>query len=373
MLFDALTRMLLVRDHSTAAGVARATPQHGLQDLTGVRVLLTEDNPLNQQVACELLAEVGVVVKVAGNGRIAVEMAQAEAFDAILMDMQMPEMDGLDATRTLQALPDWNNTPIIAMTANAMTADRRSCLEAGMVDFVAKPIEPHKLFSTLLRWTRKSAAQNNADADTSVPTWTRASASLSMLPPSIDGLDVDAGMRRVLGRPDRYLALLKNFVTEQGDAVPRIRLALDQGKKKEALRAAHTLKGLAGTIGAHALHDAAYMLESAIEEDTAEQQLPDVSLVLHALLQELRRVFAETAATQEVLPPPNVSTALGQEMEQLLKLLRNDDAQAQRFFADHDAWFEKHLGPHRYLRVKSLLESMVLDEALESLTAAPST
>jgi signal transduction histidine kinase/DNA-binding NarL/FixJ family response regulator len=127
---------------------------HHPQALRGMRVLLAEDNPVNQQVAFEVLTEAGVIVQVADNGRIAVAMAQAEPFDAILMDIQMPSMDGLDATRALQALPGWKGIPIIAMTANAMVADLQRCTDAGMVDFVAKPIEPAKLFATLLRWVK---------------------------------------------------------------------------------------------------------------------------------------------------------------------------------------------------------------------------
>jgi CheY-like chemotaxis protein len=119
--------------------------------LRGLRVLLAEDNPVNQQVAFEVLTAAGVIVQVADNGQIAVAMAQADSFDAILMDMQMPVMDGLDATRALQALPGWKGTPIIAMTANAMAVDLQRCTDAGMTDFVAKPIEPAGLFATLLR------------------------------------------------------------------------------------------------------------------------------------------------------------------------------------------------------------------------------
>ena len=130
--------------------------------LAGVRVLVVEDNPLNQQVVVEVLTAVGVVVEVADNGAIAVAMAQAQSFDVILMDVQMPVLNGLDATRAMQALSGWPGTPIIAMTANALSADWQRCSDAGMVDFVAKPIVPAGLFSALLRWSKLPPASQNA-------------------------------------------------------------------------------------------------------------------------------------------------------------------------------------------------------------------
>ncbi len=215
MLFDSLIRMMSGDSQPLApvGGGLRLPHTAGMEDLRGVHVLLAEDNPLNQQVACELLGDVGVKVTVAGNGRMAVELAQQTAFDAILMDMQMPELDGVDATRTLKALPQWFGTPIIAMTANAMHADRKKCLDAGMVDFVAKPIEPDQLFKTLLRWTHKvGAAPAGLGAQTSPPVPAAPVATTGSLQSvHIVGLDMQAGLRRVMGREDRYLTLLRNL------------------------------------------------------------------------------------------------------------------------------------------------------------------
>jgi two-component system sensor histidine kinase/response regulator len=344
-----------------------------LQGLNGVRVLLAEDNVLNQQVACELLADVGVQVQVAGNGRIAVEMATQERYDAILMDMQMPEMDGIDATRTIQALPGWSGAPIIAMTANAMTADRKRCLDAGMVDFVAKPIEPEQLFKTLLRWAGKEDA---VVPTLSKPTTSGAAAapsaqtsSYQLLPAQIEGLDLQAGLRRVMGREDRYLELLKNFASEQRDAPQRIEAALRDGKADEAERTTHTLKGLAGTIGAAALHDAAFMLEESIHADQSADTMPEVRALLDALLQALQPVLdkhaVQTAASRPVTAgvAPDSATA-NEAMQTLLSLLRADDANAQRQFAQHQALFNTLLG-EQFRPVKAAIDSLALDEALE--------
>jgi two-component system sensor histidine kinase/response regulator len=369
-LLDSLIRL------NTGQGPIRLTPteaqiaaDEGFKGLTNVRVLLAEDNPLNQQVARELLTDVGVQVTVAANGRIAVEMAQAQPFDAILMDMQMPEMNGLDATRTLQEMPGWDNTPIIAMTANAMTADRQLCLDAGMVDFVAKPIEPEHLFKTLLRWTRKSGSSETALASKlgRVPS----AATFTLLPAHIEGLDLEAGLRRVMHREDRYLALLKSFVAEQSDAAERIVSSLAQGDTQGAQRAAHTLKGLAGTIGAHALYDAAHMLEESIGGAMASGYLAEVAYSLKALIEALHPVldlFAERqASTAEDTDP----VAKRQAMDVLLRLLSDDDANAQRHFEEQAKLFATMLGEH-YLRIKSAMNSLALDEAMELLEALPS-
>ncbi|MES2951152.1 MAG: response regulator [Pseudomonadota bacterium] len=366
MLFDSLIRLMTDDPRPTVVNGsgARGSPAIDLGGLKGVRVLLAEDNVLNQQVACELLADVGVHVMVADNGLIAVEMAQVQSFDAILMDMQMPEMDGVDATRSLQALPGWSGTPIIAMTANAMNADRTRCLDAGMVDFVTKPIEPDHLFKTLLRWT-----WNGGTSDTHHQPHQPAGALevhlSSLLPAHIEGLDLQAGLRRVRGREDRYLALLKNFVAEQADATVHITQALSDGRLQDAQRTAHTLKGLAGTIGARALHGAAHTLEQAIGNSTTPaDHLPDVAHALNRLVQALQPVLKQTASAQ---PAPRETVDLAtqrQAMDQLLKLLRDDDAHARRHFSDHAALFGPMMGEH-YPRIRNSIDSLALDEALE--------
>jgi signal transduction histidine kinase/HPt (histidine-containing phosphotransfer) domain-containing protein/FixJ family two-component response regulator len=345
--------------------------------LRGVRVLLAEDNALNQQVASELLSDVGVVVQVADNGQIALQICQAHTsdphFDAILMDMQMPVMDGIAATLAIRALPDWGNTPIIAMTANAMTADRKRCLDAGMVDFVAKPIEPEQLFKTLLRWVSKAAQ----DATTTTEPATLpahsvdsgAVAGYQLLPSKIDGLDLQAGLRRVMGREDRYLELLKNFVREQSDACERIEQALAEGKPAEAERAAHTLKGLAGTIGAHALYDAAQQLEEGMQAPDASTYIPDVKHCLQALLAALHSVVAAHAPAAQASTLPDAA-AQRTAMNTLLRLLRDDDANAQRHFAEHEAVFRATLGD-RFREVKNAIDTLALDEALEITMGLP--
>jgi CheY-like chemotaxis protein len=126
--------------------------------LTGLRVLLVEDNPINQELATALLEEVGVIVTVADEGRSALAMMEVGAFDAVLMDVQMPVMDGYEATRAIRDQPRWRGLPVIAMTANAMSGDRDKALEAGMNDHIAKPLSVAAMYETLARWARPAKA-----------------------------------------------------------------------------------------------------------------------------------------------------------------------------------------------------------------------
>ena len=375
-LLDALMRLTGQGPHyfQNALQVAdrRSPTRTKHRELWRTRVLLAEDNRLNQQVACELLADLGVTVSVANNGRIAVEMASQEHFDAILMDMQMPEMDGLDATRTLQALPGWRNVPIIAMTANAMTADRKRCLDAGMVDFVAKPIEPDQLFTTLLRWTKTAHPIDGSQTKRlAVPVGNAAPTAatppaMRLLPLRVEGLDLQAGLRRVGGREDRYVDLLRNFVAEQSEAPQRIEDALREDKTQEAERMAHTLKGLAGTIGAHALCDAAYMLEESIQADQPAPSLGEVRYLLDALVAALRPLLIQQDTHPTDTAPGSDPAAIKPALDMLIAFLRADDANAQRHFKEHQVALRSALGEH-FTSVQNAVHALALDEALAIL------
>ncbi len=192
--------------------------QQSLASLRGARVLLVDDNDLNQQVGVDLLAQAGVVVDVADNGLQALECLARTRYDAVLMDMQMPVMDGLTATRRIRENPEWAQLPVLAMTANAMTGDRERCLQAGMNDHIAKPIDPPQLMRQLLRWLPAGARSVDqatmAAADRALAADRPAGHATDALPP-IAGLDTASGLRRVLHRRDTYLSLLRKFVAGQ--------------------------------------------------------------------------------------------------------------------------------------------------------------
>ena len=226
---------------------------HDADRLRGVRVLLAEDNEINQQIAVELLEGVGATVEVANDGVEAVhrllEQPEPPNVDVVLMDVQMPEMDGYQATKTIRSDPRFADLPIIAMTAHATIEERQKCLDAGMNGHVSKPIDPAALFETVERF---AAARVPGPA---VPAAEPAPAAVSDRDelPAVPGLDVADGLGRVAGNTKLYRKLLHRFATTQADAFGQMRSALAEGRRPDAERHAHTLKGVAGSLGAHQL------------------------------------------------------------------------------------------------------------------------
>jgi len=231
------------------------------REFDGVRALLAEDNEANQLVAAELLGRLGIVLDIAPNGRVAVSMAQAaaEPYAAILMDMQMPELDGVGATRVLRADPRFAAVPIIAFTANAMKAELDACLAAGMNDYVTKPIERGALVAALRRWLPARSRPTRPPAPTDAPAPARCESSL-------DGIDVADTLARLgLDRPDLERLLLR-FADTQTQTLEALRAAVSSNDHGETARHAHALAGVAGNFGASALHTAARALERAVGE-----------------------------------------------------------------------------------------------------------
>ncbi|MBC5766794.1 response regulator [Ramlibacter sp. GTP1] len=231
-----------------------------LSCLRGLRVLLVEDNDINQMVATELLQDAGLSVDVAGDGSIALRKVQEGAYDVVLMDMQMPVMDGVEATRAIRRIPSLASLPIIAMTANAMERDRQLCIDAGMNDVVIKPVEPDALWTALLRWAVR------ADVPHAAPAPAVAAPRDDAPVPGIAGLDSDAGLGRVMGRKSLYLAMLRRFADSQKDVPAHIQQALANGDVPTAERLAHTMRGVAGNIGATVVQGLAGAVESALRQ-----------------------------------------------------------------------------------------------------------
>ena len=255
-----------------------ATPPQALAAVRGARLLLVEDNDLNQRVAREILQDAGFEVEIADNGEIGVAMATRGGYDLVLMDMQMPVMDGLSATRAIRAEPRFAQLPIVAMTANAMQRDRERCMEAGMNDFVTKPIDPDELVTVLVRWLKPRGAARTQPQSAPVraePAPARAPAAAGELP-EIAGLDTALGLKRTMNKRPLYLAMLKRFVEGQRGTVDAIRAAIGSGDAATSERLAHTLKGVAATIGAMPTAAAAEALEHALREAAAPSRLEEL-------------------------------------------------------------------------------------------------
>ncbi|WP_156374589.1 response regulator [Pseudorhodoferax sp. Leaf274] len=261
---DALQQLLGLAPAGDRPPHADADMQEQLRQLAGARVLLVDDNVLNQEVAVGLLEDLGLVVDLASDGREAVDKVRGGDYDLVLMDMQMPVMGGVEATTEIRHTLGRTDLPIVAMTANAMQQDLDRCRDAGMVDVVTKPIVPELLWAAILQWTRRSGRPlpSAAPARRAPPDAGAAAA----VPQDVPGLDTQLGLQRMLGKKGLYLSTLRRFVQTQRDASARIAAALHREQIAEAARLAHTLKGLAGTIGATGLQEAAGRLEECIGE-----------------------------------------------------------------------------------------------------------
>ncbi len=299
--------------------------------IRGAHVLLAEDNPINQQVAEELLNQAGLKVTIANNGREAVEMLDDEnVYDAVLMDVQMPEMDGYEATGAIRQRPEFKDLPIIAMTANVMAGDREKCLEAGMNDHVAKPIEPDKLFKTLSQWI--SPRDTDIPQPASQPPVT--TQTTEVLPKSLEGIDIDEGLRRVGGNHKLYRKLLVEFFQDHREDVDTMRKALDQDDLETAQRIAHTIKGVSGSIGASDLHRDAESLDAALKE--GQQDLyPELLSRLEDTLAPVMQGLGDLAACGETEEPRVVDKgpvdveAIIPSLDELQTLLEEMDPEAE--------------------------------------------
>jgi two-component system sensor histidine kinase/response regulator len=377
LLFDTVVRLLAGEDAGERAangGPAPPSPPAAeLATIAGARILLAEDNDLNQQVATEMLAQAGFVVEVADNGAIAVEKVTAGAYDLVLMDMQMPVMDGLTATRAIRELPDLAWLPIVAMTANAMSGDRERCLEAGMQDHVAKPIDPALLWATLLRWIkpRRGGAAMVAGETAGVADAVAGPAMVMRRLAGIAELDVPVGVRNALGRETLYIALLGKFISGQGEFPAHVASALADADWISAERLAHTLKGVAAQIGAHGVSELAARFELAVR---SRERL----VVMVPLQAEItRRLTALVKAIAAALPDAHSVPALVSvdpaELQaicaRLARELADDDFTANQTLDAHEAQLRAGLG-HRFPVLAEAVRSFDFGQALSCLTEA---
>ncbi|MBF0112644.1 MAG: transporter substrate-binding domain-containing protein [Desulfamplus sp.] len=320
----------------------------GFEEIRGARILLVEDNEINQQLAIELLGDEGFFVDVAANGQIGLDMFKASKdnpYDVVLMDLQMPVMDGRTAAKEIRKWETAQNQenfelsnnrisnieiPIIAMTADAMSGVREEVINIGMNDYVTKPIEPSEVFKALVRWIKPSkrplpdqytsklnSNQNGETSASSDPIF-----NLSDLA-DLEGINVKLGLSRVSGNKKLYINLLKKFHNENQNIIQQIQDAIMQLDQELAVRLAHTVKGVAGTIGATDLQTIAGELESALKLDIGSDHtnlLTQLDISIRLILKTLERiVFAKADESKAT----NQGSAKQGTSEQFIEFIRN--------------------------------------------------
>ena len=369
--FDTLVRLFAgARQDRTARGPAL---DGDADRLRGVHVLLAEDNEINQQIAVELLEGVGATVDVANDGLEAVhkllDRPGPPNVAVVLMDVQMPQMDGYQATKTIRSDPRFAGLPIIAMTAHATIEERQKCLDAGMNGHVSKPIDPEALFETVERFAAASLHGPGAAAPAAEPVPATVSGGDEL--PAVPGLDVADGLGRVAGNTTLYRRLLRRFATTQADAIGQVRTALAEGRRPDAERHAHTLKGVAGSLGAHQLQREAGDVEAALRGGAV---LAD----LGAVLEPAERTLDALVAALVVALPPDAEAAipttvdrraLRDAVQRLEALLAQDAMEAIDVFEAAAPMLKTAFG-ERADQIGRLVKDYCFEDALVALRAS---
>jgi CheY-like chemotaxis protein len=342
---------------SASAQVANTPPitaaraeERLLRDYRGARVLVVEDDPTNQEVAKGLLESVGMDVEIAGNGLEALQRLTAgEQFELMMMDVQMPVMDGLEATRMIRRLPHAGRLPILAMTANAFAEDREHCLDAGMNDFIAKPVEPAQLFGTLLRWLPPRTPAAEA-AHTPGGSRKPDAAAMNGLRIQLAGFfnpELEHAIQITGGDTERFARMLRDFAERHRNDTETLKILSEKRQFQEARLIAHCLKGAAANLGLSRLRQVAASLEQAFKKGEAGAE------TIAPLLSEMKRetdMLDDTVAGMREMQgfdftpgvrDPSATHALLAKMEKLLEV---DDTAVNDAFEEQRAFLEQSFG-----------------------------
>ncbi len=373
-LFNAIMKVLNRKDRISSYELKKenADPEV-LEQLKGNLVLLVEDNDVNQDVACGILESVGIKVEIAVNGREAVEMVKNSGvpsrYALVLMDLQMPVMDGYDATREIRKIPEYRDLPILAMTSDAISGVKEKCMAAGMNDFLTKPIDTDEFFTTLGKYIKSRGSHTVEHRET---IGEQPDQDEKNILKSIPGLQMDKALKRINNNLNLYVKLLRKFSDNYHEFTIHLRKKLEQGEVEEAERMVHTLKGVSGHIGAKDLHNYISMLDRKLKKkaeidltavtDELNKLLTPLIAAINRFLQETGNQESSTAQEGDITPEKGRLTDL---LKELVPLLEEGNYEAvslsERLSAlTDDMSFGK--------TIKSLRESIVnydFDKALE--------
>jgi len=336
VLFDAIMQALGKDVQAISRiGKEKKSASKDLKAIQGAQVLLVEDNEINQQVAMEILQGAGLKVTVANNGQEGIDAARKNEYDVILMDIQMPVMDGYTASREIRNLKsEIRNVPIIAMTAHAMAGDEDKSLRAGMNGHVTKPIDPDQLFSTLKKWIKPSGERaeiQQPKIPVEPPESDKAAQEEEALPKSLPGFDLIDGLKRLQGNKTLYRKLLLNFATDYNGVANEIRKALDANDFDQAHKLVHDLKGLAGNLAATNLQTTAVNLEKLIKgveknispAKELDLKFSELENALHHALEAVQRLGAAVEENSKKISAEELAAIPAELAHNIAKRIRD--------------------------------------------------
>ncbi len=370
LLFNTVMDVLGMNHYVLTVENSRETiPSAEIFRLSGAHILLAEDSFLNQQVAVELMEDAGIKVDIANNGAEAVEKILLNnpcPYDAVLMDIQMPVMDGFEATSLIRA-HDWlQDLPVIALTAHAVQGDREKCLSVGMNDYITKPIGIENFFTTLLRWVKlESPAASCVSKDS------KGDAEADIITHSMENIDVKKAVAMLGGNSSLYIKLLNRFINDNHKAVDRIQEALNKGEKRLAERLAHTLKGEAGSIGAFTLAADIQQMEKAIHtKEVSIEMIKGLKKSLSKVIEELQVITGESIESNVNKKKPVYKlnkSEITSLMEQLEKALNEGSFSALKHFEELKDGLAGAVKEDSLEAMEDYVKSFSMEEALDKL------
>jgi len=348
-----------------------------LGEIRGARVLLVEDNAINREVAVAFLEEAGMQVEIAEDGRQGLAAATGGSFDLVLMDIHMPEMDGLEATRRIRRIKELAGLPIVAMTANAMAGDREKSLAAGMNDHINKPVDQDVLYRALKQWIpARPGAQTPPPPGpvSSGKTEPRVEIELPPLP----GINQEEALKRLGNKQTLFVKMLRDFRRGFDDAPAMLRKWQESGAWQEMQMKAHTIKGVSGYLGGHRLQQAAAAFEDALKEGGREETAPLFSAFIEALEEVLASLAAlpvdekkaqpDTTGTAPESAPPAPAPALAkQKLQRIAGLLRQGEMVEDELLEETGRLLSGRVSDKQWEKITELIDDIEYETAAEQV------